>query len=63
MTHEFDKKSIDDLDLQAVIDEDLALEELPDGNALASWATAGSASTASCPATSASTVGSASTYG
>ncbi|MBD2760635.1 thiocillin family RiPP [Yimella sp. cx-573] len=55
--------NIDDLDLQAVTDEDLALEELPDGNALASWATAGSASTASCPGSSAATVGSASTFG
>lgn len=58
-----DKNQLEDIELQAISDEDLALEELPDGNALSSWASAGSASTASCPATSASSVSSASTYG
>lgn len=54
---------IEDLDLQAITDEDLALEELPDGNALGTWATAGTASSASCPASSASSSASASSFG
>ncbi|MBD2760636.1 thiocillin family RiPP [Yimella sp. cx-573] len=55
--------NIDDLDLQAVTDEDLALEELPDGNALGTWASAATASSASCPASSASSSSSASSFG
>jgi hypothetical protein len=51
------------IDLYAQEDLDFTIEELPEGTALSSWATAGSASTASCPATSASSVSSASTYG
>ncbi|GAA3941638.1 hypothetical protein GCM10022244_57020 [Streptomyces gulbargensis] len=54
---------MEDIELYAVDAEELAIEELPEGNALASWASAGSASTASCPATSASSLSSASTYG
>lgn len=61
--HRYEDASLADVDLQAFSDEDLALEELPDGNALASWATAGSASTASCPGSSAATASSASTVG
>jgi hypothetical protein len=57
-----DKDDNQDLDLFAV-DGDLAVEALPDNNALGCWATASSASTASCPGTSAATVGSASTFG
>ncbi|WAX81866.1 thiocillin family RiPP [Streptomyces sp. KMM 9044] len=45
------------------LDGELAVEELPEGNALGSWFSASSASTASCPATSAASVGSASTFG
>ncbi|ARF80550.1 thiocillin family RiPP [Kitasatospora aureofaciens] len=46
-----------------VLEGDLALEELPQGNALGSFSSATSASTASCPATSASSLTSASTIG
>ncbi|WP_030059256.1 MULTISPECIES: thiocillin family RiPP [Streptomyces] len=46
-----------------VLEGELALEELPQGNALGSWFSAASASTASCPGSSAATVGSASTFG
>ncbi|MGP3987637.1 thiocillin family RiPP [Streptomyces sp. 3N207] len=53
----------DIIDLYAVAEDELALEELPEGNALASLSSATSASTASCPATSASSASSASTYG
>ncbi|WP_447644593.1 thiocillin family RiPP [Nocardioides zeae] len=42
--------------------EDLAIEEMPEGNALGSWFSAASASTASCPGSSAASVGSASTF-
>ncbi|RCG30696.1 thiocillin family RiPP [Sphaerisporangium album] len=45
------------------IDGDLAIEELPQGNALGCWFSASSASTASCPGSSAASVGSASTFG
>lgn len=45
------------------LEGDLALEELPQGNALGSFSSATSASTASCPATSASSLTSASTIG
>ncbi|MFF7727398.1 thiocillin family RiPP [Streptomyces sp. NPDC008001] len=45
------------------LDGEMSVEELPQGNALGSWFSAASASTASCPATSASCVGSASTFG
>ncbi|WP_447644592.1 thiocillin family RiPP [Nocardioides zeae] len=41
-----------DLDLYAT--DDLALEEMPEGNALGSFSSATSAGTASCPASSAS---------
>lgn len=43
--------------------EDMTLEELPEGNALGSWFSAATASTASCPGSSAASVGSASTFG
>ena len=43
--------------------EELTLEELPQGNALGSWFSAASASTASCPGSSAASIGSASTFG
>ncbi|QWF82039.1 thiocillin family RiPP [Amycolatopsis sp. CA-230715] len=46
-----------------VLDEELAIEELPEGNALGSWFCAASASTASCPGSSAATVGTSSTFG
>ena len=45
------------------LEGDLTLEELPQGNALGCWFSAASASTASCPASSAATVGTASTFG
>ncbi|MEU0987189.1 MULTISPECIES: thiocillin family RiPP [unclassified Streptomyces] len=45
------------------LDGDMTVEELPQGNALGCWFTAATASTASCPATSASCVGTASTFG
>ncbi|MEZ5094795.1 MAG: thiocillin family RiPP [Nocardioides sp.] len=45
------------------VETDLAIEELPQGNALGSWFTASSASTASCPGSSAASVGTASTFG
>jgi hypothetical protein len=51
------------IDLYAVAEDELALEELPEGNALASFSTSTSASTASCPATSASSASSVSSYG
>jgi hypothetical protein len=49
-------------DLYAVAGE-LAIEELPEGNALGSWFTAATGSTASCPGSSAATVGTSSTFG
>jgi hypothetical protein len=52
----------DVFDLYA-LDGDLSVEELPQGNALGCWFSAASASSASCPATSASSIGSASTFG
>ncbi|MEU5399949.1 thiocillin family RiPP [Streptomyces sp. NPDC005963] len=52
----------DAFDLYA-LDGDMTVEELPQGNALGCWFTAATASTASCPATSASCVGTASTFG
>ncbi|MCF3121193.1 MULTISPECIES: thiocillin family RiPP [Streptomyces] len=57
-----DTTNEDAFDLYA-LDGDLSVEELPQGNALGCWFSAASASTASCPATSASSVGSASTFG
>ena len=39
------------------------IESLPEGNALGSWSSAASASSASCPGSSASTFTSASSYG
>ena len=50
-----------ELDLFAS-DEELEIESLADGNALASVSTAGTGSSASCPATSASSFSSMSTY-
>ncbi|GAA3389011.1 thiocillin family RiPP [Cryptosporangium minutisporangium] len=50
-----------ELDLQAI--DDLGVEELPDGNALGTWGTSSTATTMSCPASSASTVASASSSG
>ncbi|MFI6499653.1 thiocillin family RiPP [Nonomuraea typhae] len=44
------------------LDGGLAIEELPQGDALGCFASATSASTASCPASSASTLSTASTY-
>jgi hypothetical protein len=52
----------DNFELYA-LDGDLAIEELPQGNALGCWFSASSASTASCPGSSAASVGSASTFG
>ncbi|MER6712812.1 MULTISPECIES: thiocillin family RiPP [unclassified Streptomyces] len=52
----------DMFDLYA-LDGELSVEELPQGNALGCWFSAASASSASCPATSASSIGSASTFG
>ncbi len=43
--------------------EDLDVETMNDGNALGCFSTAGSASSASCPATSASSFTTASSYG
>jgi hypothetical protein len=43
------------------IEGDLSVEQLPDGNALGCFASVTSASTASCPATSASSLTTAST--
>ncbi|MFD8492792.1 thiocillin family RiPP [Amycolatopsis sp. NPDC059657] len=50
------------IDLYA-LDGALAIEELPEGNALGCWFTAASGSTASCPGSSAATVGTSSTFG
>jgi hypothetical protein len=44
-------------------DDGFAIEELPEGNALGSWFCASSASTASCPGSSAASVSTASTFG
>lgn len=52
-----------DLDLYAEEDNELSIEELPEGNALGCFFCAGSASTASCPGSSAATASSASTIG
>ncbi|MEV6978350.1 thiocillin family RiPP [Kitasatospora sp. NPDC093806] len=57
-----DKTTEELFDLYA-LDGDLAVEELPEGNALGCWFSASSASTASCPGSSAASVGSASTFG
>lgn len=46
-----------------VIDTDLTMEDLPDGSALGCWFCASSGSTASCPGSSAASVGTASTLG
>lgn len=53
---------MDDLDLYAV-EDDLDVEELPQGNALGCWFSAASGSTASCPGSSAASVSTASTFG
>ncbi|WP_147681444.1 thiocillin family RiPP [Actinomyces ruminicola] len=45
------------------IGDDMELETLADGNALGCFSTASSATTASCPATSASTFTTASSHG
>lgn len=50
----------DDIDL---ITEDVELEGMPDGNALGCIFSASSASTASCPGSTAASLGSASTLG
>jgi len=57
------KDTNDVLDLLAVGDDELTVEALPEGDALGCWACASSASTASCPGSSAASVGSASTFG
>ncbi|MCF3121195.1 MULTISPECIES: thiocillin family RiPP [Streptomyces] len=49
-------------DLYAM-DEELFVEELPQGNALGSFSTATSAACASCPVSSASSATTASSYG
>ncbi|WP_103062464.1 thiocillin family RiPP [Actinomyces qiguomingii] len=46
-----------------LIGDDIELETLADGSALGCFASASSASTASCPLTSASSVTTASSYG
>ncbi|WP_331452443.1 thiocillin family RiPP [Streptomyces sp. SS162] len=45
------------------LDGELAVEELPQGNALGSFSTATSAACASCPVSSASSATTASSYG
>ncbi|MFI6499655.1 thiocillin family RiPP [Nonomuraea typhae] len=45
------------------LDGELAIEELPHGNALGCWFSAATASTASCPGSSAATVSTSSTFG
>jgi len=50
----------DDFELLAV--DELTVEVLPEGDALGCFASAGSASSASCPASSASSFTTASTY-
>ncbi|MFC7929911.1 MULTISPECIES: thiocillin family RiPP [Streptomyces] len=50
------------IDLYAM-DEELFVEELPQGNALGSFSTATSAACASCPVSSASSATTASSYG
>lgn len=51
----------DDIDLSALDDSDL--EALPEGNALGCTFSASSASTSSCPGSSAASLGTASTLG
>ncbi|MGO1173631.1 MAG: thiocillin family RiPP [Actinomycetaceae bacterium] len=51
----------DDIELYA--DDDVSLEALPDGNALSTWFSAGTASTASCPGSTAASVSSGSCFG
>lgn len=51
----------DDFEL-LVVESDFSVEQLPEGDALGCFACAGSASSASCPATSASSFTTASTY-
>lgn len=53
----------DSFDLMAIDDNELDIETLPEGDALGCWLSASSASTASCPGSSAASVGSASTLG
>jgi hypothetical protein len=48
--------------LDEILEDSLEMETLADGNALASVSSAGSVSTASCPATSASSAGCFSSY-
>jgi hypothetical protein len=52
----------DTFDLYA-LDGELAVEELPPGNALGCWFSASSSSTASCPGGTIASIGSASTFG
>lgn len=52
---------MDNIDL--ICEEDLGLEQLPDGSALGCVFSASSASTASCPGSTAASLGSASTLG
>ena len=56
-------KPMQDNNIELYSLEDMTLEELPEGNALGSWFSAATASTASCPGSSAASVGSASTFG
>lgn len=52
-----------EIDLMCLEDQGLDIEFLPESSALGCWFCAASASTASCPLTSASCLGSSSTYG
>ncbi|MEU2994808.1 thiocillin family RiPP [Streptomyces griseoincarnatus] len=60
MNHDLTTENLFDL---YAMDEELTVEELPEGSALGSFASATSASSASCPASSASSFTTASTYG
>lgn len=51
-----------DLDLYSTEEEGFIVEELPDGNALNSFSTAATAGSASCPATSASSLTTSTTF-
>jgi hypothetical protein len=53
----------ENLDLYAQEEREFTIEELPEGAALGCFFCAGSASTASCPGSSAATASSASTIG
>ncbi|GFZ79150.1 thiocillin family RiPP [Nesterenkonia alkaliphila] len=50
----------EEIELYAI--DEISVEEMPEDSALGSWFSAASASTASCPGSSAASVGSASTF-